>query len=680
MSLTELASYPGATMELDTPAIKLAFDYAGEVSIENLLQITTEQDLLKTHLSGLIGSPESTAMVAANEAARSLFSSLHWFLCGAEYEPPVAKNSAIDEVLYPVFSVPAGRRLATCVRQLIDGLLANLEQQQLTTNLQQFLVQAECYFPGRSSHAVISGAKHLGIPCYLTESGHAVQLGQGRQQKTVSHVMGPDTGPIAALLSSDKIFYQYLIDQAINIPTTLVAENESVLSVFSYQLGYPLVVKPAFSTQYAGVTTGVEDEASLIAAYREAAEVYPVVLVQSHVEGRHYRALLSGGKVVAFHKFVSPLLQGDGKSTVAELIEAINKQEIRRQPGLAYSPNPVKISSMVTTKLARSGYALTSVLPEDECFEILEMPSCSRGGYAEECLAKVHPDTIAMLERAVRLLDLPSAGLDVISQDISQSCIEGGVHLVDINPRSTLGSHVCWGTPENFIQQLLEPMGIRAESTSIPCVVCMGQSADYMQELANAMTTAGRIVALVVDGVATVDGFEVALDADLHSSLLEAVCRDPEPDLVLLSYSETEFLEQGIPWQDCACLVLAEGQDISNQRLQDVLSKSTSSIVTSVGEQLTWGASIAKQVHYSCDQDFAGNIEGTMVVSQSSPGFSHLACYQGGKEMFEESSYKLSSSAASKGNLSSVLPVAASIGLSLGFETDSLRSIVRSLL
>ena len=156
--------------------------------------------------------------------------------------------------------------------------------------------------------------------------------------------------------------------------------------------------------------------------------------------------------------------------------------------------------------------------------------------------------------------------------------------------------------------------------------------------------------------------------------------RDPEPDLVLVSYSESDFLEGGIPWQICDCLVLAEGQPVSIKRMQELLVRTTRALVCKSGATPAWAESVANEVCYASNESFSGGIQGNMVIRQSSPGFSHLACYKDGVELFDESSYSISQSRPSQADPGEVLAVAVAIGLSLDLDAQKLQLITRSLL
>ena len=89
------------------------------------------------------------------------------------------------------------------------------------------------------------------------------------------------------------------------------------------RIGYPVVIKPINGRQGQGVTAGVTSEEEVAGAFAEANGVSPgQVIVERFVEGDTIRLAVFCGRFAYAILRSPPRLVGDGKHTVAELIDS----------------------------------------------------------------------------------------------------------------------------------------------------------------------------------------------------------------------------------------------------------------------------------------------------------------------------------------------------------------------
>ena len=111
---------------------------------------------------------------------------------------------------------------------------------------------------------------------------------------------------------------------------------------------------------------------------------------------------------------------GDGKSTIAELIDIINSDP-RRGIGHEKVLTRLEINSQAKRLMVDAGYDEKTVLKKDEQFFLCATANLSTGGTAIDLTDVVHPDNREMAIRAVRAVGLDIGGVDFLTDDITHS-------------------------------------------------------------------------------------------------------------------------------------------------------------------------------------------------------------------------------------------------------------------
>ena len=78
-----------------------------------------------------------------------------------------------------------------------------------------------------------------------------------------------------------------------------------------------------------GSTINVTDPEQLKMAFQAALAYYPEVIVEAYVQGDDFRLLVINGKFVAAAKREPAHIIGDGRSTIHDLIQAVNSDPLR---------------------------------------------------------------------------------------------------------------------------------------------------------------------------------------------------------------------------------------------------------------------------------------------------------------------------------------------------------------
>ncbi|MFM7087774.1 MAG: hypothetical protein ACKOXO_12400 [Cyanobium sp.] len=350
-------------------------------------------------------------------------------------------------------------RLLTCLQHRLAGrslklcrdLLLSLEVLQLPSSaaqrpelrdVQQRLVALAVELRACCDHPLTQAQLHLaaerGIPSFsLLPIQRLYQLGSGRHGRWIASTSSDRDSAFGVHLCSRKdLSARLLRDLGLRTPRQRLLERECSprqLEQAAAQLGYPCVVKPVDGEQGRGVTAAITTPAALVAAFARARAVTErAVLLESHVAGVDHRLVVIGGRLAYAVRREAPTLEGDGASTVAELLEAANRLRRSRheRDGLTGS---LELDEDLLQRLADQGLTLTSVPPAGQRILLRANANVSTGALFEDVTAQVHPRLREQAERVAAALRLEVIGIDVLLEDISQDPDRAPATIIELN-------------------------------------------------------------------------------------------------------------------------------------------------------------------------------------------------------------------------------------------------------
>lgn len=218
---------------------------------------------------------------------------------------------------------------------------------------------------------------------------------------------------------------------------------------YAHAVGYPLVVKPASGTGGTGVTLNIEDDAQFLAAF-ETIRGYPRyadgdVLIQRHIPGDIYRIVVGDGRVLAAIRRRRPLVVGDGRRTIAELIIATNSPR-RLNPRLRNAPITVEASTRFLDQHSRS---LGDIPPSGEQVYLGTNADGAMWGDSFDVSDELHPTiATAMVDAIAAIPGLRFCGVDVLIEDHRQPLDDQQVGICELNscPELTTPEFPVYGT------------------------------------------------------------------------------------------------------------------------------------------------------------------------------------------------------------------------------------------
>ncbi len=285
------------------------------------------------------------------------------------------------------------------------------------------------------SEALLAEADRRGLPSWLIEPDNRLyQLGNGARSRWLVASSTDADSHFGAVLSTDKSRSHRLMARlGLPVPRQVVVRGEEELAAAVARVGLPCVVKPIDQEQGRGVAVGLADLAAVGRAWQEAARYgQGVVLVEEQIEGDDHRLMVLGGRFAFAVCRQPPRIRGDGEHSVAELIEALNRDRLRRRARDGVS-GPVSVDAVVRGRLATAGLSLASVLPVGQELVLRLNANVSSGGLRQDVSGRVHPATRRMVEALAATLRLDALGVDAVTPDISQPLGPGSGALIELN-------------------------------------------------------------------------------------------------------------------------------------------------------------------------------------------------------------------------------------------------------
>lgn len=388
-----------------------------------------------------------------------------------------ATKKGADHYIYFEYEVrEAGLEAAYATEEAFIALLkknTKPDQQALKEKLAKLYEQ----HMGATTRALLEAAQQKDIPCAYMPGGIYL-LGHGKHQKKLALALAESTSFLGVDIAGDKhLTKKYLNRARIPTPRGLVIEKESLLERVVEKLGYPLVTKPLDGHKGEGITCCIDDLKVLQRGFREAKEISSRVVVERHITGNDYRLLVIGYKFAAAVKRTPAHVKGNGKSTVAQLVDEENSRP-ERGAGREARMYPLRIDKHTIDLLELKGLTPAYVPAQGEIVYLKDTANLSTGGSATDVTNEIHPENIFLAERIARLIGLDICGIDVMAPELSVPFQQNNGTVIEVNAQPGLLMHVrpSFGEPRPVAGKVIDMMFPEGNGT-IPVIAVDGTNA-----------------------------------------------------------------------------------------------------------------------------------------------------------------------------------------------------------
>jgi len=303
----------------------------------------------------------------------------------------------------------------------------------------------------------------------------------------------------------------------------------------------------------------VTTEAGVKAAYLAAHECRPEVMVERFLPGSDYRLLVVGNKLVAAARREPPLVIGNGKNTVRELVDIVNADP-RRGEGHATSLTKIRFDDIAIARLKEQGYDANSVPPNGARVILRNNANLSTGGTATDVTDDVHPEVAARAIAAAQMVGLDICGVDVVCESVLRPLEEQSGGVVEVNAAPGLRMHLnpSFGKGRDVGEAVIATMFPDGEDGRVPVIAVTGT---------NGKTTTVRLTSHLLRangmrvGMTNTDGVYVngrQTDSGDCSGPRSArnVLMHPDVDAAVLETARGGMLREGLAFDRCQVAVV----------------------------------------------------------------------------------------------------------------------------
>jgi cyanophycin synthetase len=403
---------------------------------------------------------------------------------------------------------------------------------------------------GPSTASLVKAADARGIPWFRLNEQSLVQLGQGKFQQRIQATVTGRTSHIAVELASDKEETNKILGAlGLPVPRQELVQSEPGAVRAARRIGFPVVTKPYNGNHGRGISIRLTTDEEVIEGFRKAQEISRSVIVETFLEGDDHRLLVVNGELVAATRRTPGHVVGDGRHTIAQLVEIVN-QDPRRGVGHEKVLTRLQLDAQAETMMARAGWSADSIPPADTVVYLRSTANLSTGGTATDVTDIIHPDNREMAVTAIRAIGLDVGGVDFLSTNIAASYRKIGGGICEVNAAPGFRMHVApsEGTPRDVAGPVIDMLFPPGSPSRVPIAAITGT---------NGKTTTSRMLAHIAKmagytpGLTTTDGVYVdghrTVEGDMTGPVsARMVLSNPLIDFAVLETARGGLLRAGM--------------------------------------------------------------------------------------------------------------------------------------
>jgi cyanophycin synthetase len=236
------------------------------------------------------------------------------------------------------------------------------------------------------------------------------------------------------LIVNKHIIYKMLTEIDVPIPRYIHLKDFDISTAksFMYQIGKPVVVKPAYGTGAgAGITTNVTKVHHLYQAFARSRAFCPETVIEEQIKGDNYRFLFFDGELLDCIVRHPPTVIGNGVSSLRRLIRQENKKRLKHGFQLAQDLIYMDLDTKFT--LAAQGLKLGKTPSKGQVIKVKDVINANRAADNETPSIFPAEPLIEMCRKILDTLGVRLAGIDIITSDLTKDLRETTGGVIEIN-------------------------------------------------------------------------------------------------------------------------------------------------------------------------------------------------------------------------------------------------------
>lgn len=416
---------------------------------------------------------------------------------------------------------------------------------------------------GPSTGSIVQSAVERNIPYRRLTEGSLVQFGWGSKQKRIQAAETSQTSAIAEAIAQDKELTKDLLHAAgVAVPMGKVVDNaEDAIQVAHDlgKLGNTVVIKPRDGNQGKGVAVNIQSESLVREAFEVAQHYGSKIIVERYMPGQDFRLLVVGDKLIAAARRDPPNVNGDGVSTIRQLVDKVNLDPLRGD-GHATPLTKIRLDDIAIATLAKQNYKVDSIPRIGERIVLRNNANLSTGGSATDVTDDVHPDLAASAVTAAKMVGLDVCGVDVVCEAVYKSLEEQGGGVVEVNAAPGLRMHLnpSYGKAQPVGEAIISLLFPEGENGRIPTVAVSGT---------NGKTTTVRLITHLIRGTGKRVGFTSTDGIYVENERIDTgdcsgpksarnILMHPEVDAAVFETARGGILREGLGFDMCDVAVI----------------------------------------------------------------------------------------------------------------------------
>ncbi|MEO6059990.1 MAG: cyanophycin synthetase [Candidatus Limnocylindria bacterium] len=399
-------------------------------------------------------------------------------------------------VVYSYAEESVGKAAGQLAVRLVNHLVEAEPGFDVVAQFEGLVRLAERAAFGPSTQAILDEASLRDIPWIRLNDASLVQLGHGVHQRRIRATMTSNTSSLGVDIASDKkLTNQLLASTGAPVPRAEVVRSADEAVAAARRIGYPVAVKPLDGNHGRGVMLHLADDVAVRAAYPVARGESRDggVVVETFLAGNDYRCLVIGGMLRAVAERVPAHVDGDGKHSLADLVETTNADP-RRGIGHEKVLTRINIDAESIGYAREQGFDMDTVPPKGTRVFLKRTGNMSTGGISIDRTEEIHPENAETAELAARVVGLDIAGIDFICPDISLPVRETGGGIVEVNaaPGFRMHTHPTEGEAQYVAKPVIDMLFAPGSAARIPIIAVTGS---------NGKTTTARMINHILKGM-----------------------------------------------------------------------------------------------------------------------------------------------------------------------------------